>query len=129
MKRLFVALTVLSLLVSTSTHSLSREKVSALIQTIISGGTLSISAALFQETGNNIILEGAKHLYAQVGFGSCISQIRMHAQQIISRMHSGSVQNTLEIERVVYLATGLIAAALLIDGIATLLSDSTPTQA
>ena len=123
MKRLFIALSLLTVASSTQTHSLSGKKTAALIETIIGGGTVGLTASLFQDAGNNIVLEGAKHLYAQAGFGSCIRQIRLHMQQLISDMHSGNVQRTLDIEKAVYIALGLIGAALVIDGVMSLVAD------
>lgn len=124
MKKLFLILFLSILSSSTATHSLSREKVSALIQTIIGGGTVGLTASLYQDTGNCLVVEGIKHLSAQAGFGSYVRQIRMHVQQLISKSHSGNPQDILEIEKIVYVVVGVIGAALILDGISSLLSDS-----
>jgi hypothetical protein len=123
MKRLFITLSLIAGFTTMPTHTLSRAKVAALIQTIIGGGTVGLTASLFQDTSSSIMVEGAKHLYAQAGGGDYISQIRMHLQQAISEMHSDGVQRTLDIEKVIYVAVGLIGAVLVLDGIASLLSD------
>ena len=124
MKKLFIALSLLAAASFIQTYSLSASKTAALIETIIGGGTVGLTASLLQDTSGNIAIEGIKHLYAQAGFGSLIRQIRMEMQQLIANMHSGTVQNTLDIEKALYIAVGIVGAALVIDGVSSLLSDS-----
>lgn len=124
MKKIFLSLTLIAASSSIQTHSLSSAKTAALIETILGGGTVGLTASLLQDTSNNIVIEGMKHVYAQAGLGSFIRQIRKNLQQVISQMHSGTVQNTLDIEKAVYIAVGLVGIALVIDGVSDLLSDS-----
>lgn len=104
------------------THSFTRGDANALIETIIGGGTIGLAYTLWQDTQNNMLVEGAKHLYYRAGFGSYIGQIRLHVQKGISLMEpNGNVDTILMAEKGAYLVAGLIGALLIIDGLEDLL--------
>ena len=126
MKKLHVALILLTSTIAMPTYPLSPKRVTTFLITCAAIPTTGLAYKLYQDTSNNITKELYKAVATCAGFGSQIRQIRFNVQDFISKninTSSSHVKNTLRIEKAAYITGGVIYAIISFWGLSTLLSD------